>query len=277
MTDDITIPSGPLTLRGTLTLSGATSPTATAPAALLVSGSGPIDRNSNTKRLAIDVMSQLADRLAANGIASLRYDKRGVGDSDGAYLSAGLHDNIDDARAALEVLKARPEVDARRVVVIGHSEGALIAASLADDDQLAGVVLLAGTARNGREVLLWQARQLAPTLPKPVRWLMKLLRQDIERSQVTKLDRIEASTDDVIRIQLVIMARTVPTHFTGHVIDDVTHLLRREPGAATIRTYKKQVKQPVDHRVVELLVDWVTVRTQTPEEVDSHQKSIGRG
>ncbi len=320
MTDDITIPSGPLTLRGTLTLSGATSPTATAPAALLVSGSGPIDRNSNTKRLAIDVMSQLADRLAANGIASLRYDKRGVGDSDGAYLSAGLHDNIDDARAALAVLKARPEVDARRVVVIGHSEGALIAASLADDDQLAGVVLLAGTARNGREVLLWQARQLAPTLPKPVRWLMKLLRQDIERSQVTKLDRIEASTDDVIRIQLVklnakwfrefmafdptaalrraavpilaitggkdiqvdpadvdIMARTVPTHFTGHVIDDVTHLLRREPGAATIRTYKKQVKQPVDHRVVELLVDWVTVRTQTPEEVDQDQKPIGRG
>lgn len=308
MTDvDITIPSGALTLRGTVTIADAPSPATTAPAALLVSGSGPLDRNSNTKRLAIDVMGQISGHLAANGITSLRYDKRGVGESDGEYLSAGLHDNIADARAALEMLKARPEVDARRVVVIGHSEGALIAAGLADDDQLAGVVLLAGTARDGREVLVWQARQLAPTLPKPVRWLMKLLRQDIERSQVSKLDRIEASTDDVIRIQLVklnakwfrefmafdpksalrraavpvlaitgskdiqvdpsdvgIMERTVPTAFTGHVIDDVTHLLRREDGPATIRTYKKQAKKPVDSGIVELLVEWITARTHKP-------------
>lgn len=309
----ISIPSGSLTLQGTMTL-GAPAPAATTPAALLVSGSGPIDRNSNTKRIAINVMRQLADRLAADGISSLRYDKRGVGESDGEYLSAGLYDNIADAQAALQVLRARPEIDARRVVVVGHSEGALIATCLADDERLGGVALLAGTARNGREVLLWQAQQVAPTLPKPVRLLMRLLRQDIERSQVAKLDRIEASTDDVIRIQFVklnarwfrefmafdpksalrraavpvlaitgandiqvdpgdvgLMERTVPTTFTGHVVDDVTHLLRREPGPGTIRTYKKQARQPIDREVVDLLLEWIKAVTGSEETENQDQ------
>ncbi len=143
---DITIQSGPLSLRGTLVAAGA-SP---GPAALLVSGSGPLDRNSNAKRLPIDVMGQIASHLAAEGVTSLRYDKRGVGESNGEYLTAGIHDNIGDARAALEVLRARPEVDPRRIVVIGHSEGALIASDLARDGDLAGVALLAGAAHNGR-------------------------------------------------------------------------------------------------------------------------------
>lgn len=311
MTDiDISVPSGAFSLRGTLTVAGA-SP---GPAALLISGSGPVDRDSNSKRLPIDVMGQIASQLAAEGIASLRYDKRGVGESDGDYLATGFHDNVADARAALEVLRARPEIDARRIVVIGHSEGALIAADLADDEQLAGVALLAGAARNGHDVLRWQARQIAPTLPKPVQMLMKLLRQDLVRTQTKRLERIETSTEDVIRIQSVklnakwfrefmtfeptqalrhatvpilaitgskdlqvdpadvsLMEQVVPTSFTGHVVDDVTHLLRPEPGPASVRTYKKQARRPLDPRVTRLLIDWVANSTRTENEA-SHDR-----
>ena len=308
MTDiDISIPSGGLTLQGTLAVAGASS----TPAALLISGSGPLDRNSNSKQLAINVMAQIATRLAAEGVASLRYDKRGVGDSDGDYLSSGFHDNVADARAALDVLLERPEVDPKRVVIIGHSEGALIATALADDERLAGVALLAGPASNGREVLEWQTRQLEPTLPTPVRWLMKLLRQDLVKTQAKRLDRIANSTEDVIRIQFVKlnakwfrefmsfeptealeraavpvlaitgindiqidpadverMERVVPTTFTGHVVDDVTHLLRTEPGPATVRTYKKQAKRPLDPGVVQRLTDWVAAVTRPHDDAD---------
>ncbi len=296
----ISIPSGDLTLEGTLTVSGSLP----GPAALLISGSGPIDRNSNAKRLPIDVMGQIATDLAANGIASLRYDKRGVGQSGGDYLSAGFHDNINDARAALKALRARPEIDPDQVVAIGHSEGALIASSLAADEQLAGVALLAGAATNGKAVLQWQAQQVLPTLPKPVKLLMKLLRQDLVRTQTKRLERIESSTDDVIRIQFVklnakwfrefmsfepvaalgraavpvlaitgtkdiqvnpadvaLMEQAVPTPFTGHLVDDVSHLLRAEPGAASVRTYKKQARRPLDERVTELLTTWVAGHT----------------
>ena len=299
---DIAIPSGVHQLRGTLT-TGDSHPGA---AVLLISGSGPIDRDSNAKRIQIAVMSQIAAHLADAGITSLRYDKRGIGESEGEYRSTGLHDNIDDARAALAALRARPEVDVNRVFVVGHSEGALIASALAADPDLAGVVLLAGAAENGKEVLRWQARQIAPTLPKPVQLLMKLLRQDIARSQARKLERIEASTDDVIRIQgikinakwhrefmafdpsqalrratvpvLAItgskdiqvnpadvssMEQIVPTPFVGHVVEDVTHLLRSEPGPASLRTYKKQAKRALDDRILAIITDWIATESCT--------------
>ncbi len=227
-----------------------------------------------------------------------------MGRSDGDYLSAGFRDNVDDARAALDALRARSEVDPDRVVVIGHSEGALIASLLASDEQLAGVVLLAGAATNGKDLLRWQARQVAATLPRPVKWLMTLLRQDLVRTQTKRLARIESSTEDVIRIQFVklnakwfrefmtfepldalrraavpvlaitgtkdiqvnpddvsLMEQAVSTPFTGHLVDDVTHLLRAEQGIASVRTYKKQAREPLDQRVTELLTDWVTTHT----------------
>jgi pimeloyl-ACP methyl ester carboxylesterase len=302
----ISIPSSDLALEGTLT-SGGPLP---GPAALLISGSGPVDRDSNAKRLPINVMGQIATELAANGITSLRYDKRGVGRSEGDYVSTGFNDNIDDARAALTALRARPEVDADQVVVIGHSEGALIASALAADEQLAGVALLAGAATNGRDVLRWQAQQVASTLPKPVKLLMKLLRQDLVRTQTKRLERIESSTDDVIRIQFVklnakwfrefmafepatalrqaavpvlavtgtkdiqvnpadveLMEYAVPGPFTGHLVDDVSHLLRTEPGPPSLRTYKQQARRPLDERVTQLLTDWVAIHTSVENGV----------
>ena len=295
---EISIPSGRVTLAGTLVRVGVEP----GPAALLISGSGPIDRDSNAKRLRTRIMAEVAEHLAANGVASLRYDKRGVGASEGEYLAAGFHDNVEDARAALETLRSRPSVDPSRVVVIGHSEGALIAAELASDSRLAGAILLSGAARDGREVLRWQARQVAPTLPRLVRVLM---RQDLETVQAKRLERLAASTDDVIRMQLVrvnakwfrefmafepgralaraaapVLAITgakdlqvpptdigeieslVPTPFTGLVVEDVTHLLRREAGPPSLRTYRAQARRPVDADVLDLITDWVAARTE---------------
>lgn len=262
------------------------------------------------KRMRIDAMGQLAAHLRGEGIASLRYDKRGVGESGGDYLSAGLHDNVADARDAVAALRERPEVDAGRVFVVGHSEGAIIAAELAASEDLAGVVLLAGSAQPGRAVLEWQAGQVAEDLPGPAKVLMKVLRQDVAGQQAKQLDRLAASTDDVERIQFqqvnakwfreflvhdptVSLARArcpvlaitgakdvqvpaadiermrevVPTAFTGHVLDEVTHLLRSDDGPPSIRTYKQQVKRPVDPGVLGLIGGWIA-EVADPRPVD---------
>jgi hypothetical protein len=59
------------------------------------------------------------------------------------------------------------------------------------------------------------------------------------------------------------MERVVPMTFTGHVVDDVTHLLRNEPGPPTLRTYEKQARRPLDPGVFRRLSDWVATSTRT--------------
>ena len=297
----MTFRSGEHTLAGTLTVPESDTQVA---AAVLVSGSGPIDRDSNMKRARLGVMAQVAEYLARRGIATLRYDKRGVGESDGDYRAAGFFDNVSDARAAVAALRARSEIDPESVFVVGHSEGALIATELAADEAPpAGIVLLAGAAQPGKTVLRWQAEQLARTLPTPVKLVMRLLRQDVAKTQEKRFAQLEATTTDVARIQLVkvnakwfrefmghdpaeslqrttvpVLAITgskdvqtdpadvdrmrnlVPTPFEGHVLDDVTHLLRSDDGPASTKTYKQQMKRAVDATLLDLASSWIESR-----------------
>jgi uncharacterized protein len=185
-------------LAGTLTLPDGAAPV---PAVVIASGSGPLDRDSNHRRARFDVARQLAHALAACGLASFRYDKRGVGESPGDWRTAGLHDNVDDLARALESVAGRPEVDAGRILLAGHSEGAILAASVAARGAaVAGVVLFSASATPGEELLRWQVRQIAPTLPPPVRGLLRLLRIDLEKKVAANHERIRATTTDVARI-----------------------------------------------------------------------------
>jgi len=86
-------------------------------------------------------------------------------------------------------------------VLAGHSEGAILAAALAARGvEAAGVVLLSMSATPGEELLLWQTRQIAPTLPAPVRFVLRLFRIDLERKIAANHVRIKATTTDVARI-----------------------------------------------------------------------------
>jgi pimeloyl-ACP methyl ester carboxylesterase len=293
----VQIPGRP-PLAGTLTLPAAPGP---APAVLLASGSGPLDRDSNHRRARFDVARQLAHALAAGGLASLRYDKRGVGVSPGDWRTAGLTENVDDLGRALEALAARTEVDPARLLLAGHSEGALLAAALAarGGSGIAGVVLLSTSATRGDELLLWQARQIAPTLPAPVRALLRLLRTDLEAKVAANHARIRATTTDTARVggarlnarwlreflahdprtdlerltvpvlaltgakdlqvpadDLEVIAATVPGPVETHLVPDLTHTLRRQPGRPSLRAYRTELRQPVDPEVLETVVGW---------------------
>jgi hypothetical protein len=190
--------AGDVELAGTLTLPDAPLPV---PAVAIASGSGPLDRDSNHRRMRFDVARQLAGALAAGGLASLRYDKRGVGESPGDWRRAGFRDNADDLRSAVRTLSERPEVDPGRILAAGHSEGALLAAAVAADGApVAGVVLLSMSATPGEELLRWQTRQIAPTLPAPVRALLRLFRVDLEAKVAKNHAKLRATTADVVRM-----------------------------------------------------------------------------
>ncbi|HBS28424.1 MAG TPA: hypothetical protein DEB06_03000 [Phycisphaerales bacterium] len=129
------------------------------PAVLLLSGSGAQDRDSTI--FGHKPFLVIADHLARAGIASFRYDDRGVGGSTGDLMNSTSLDLVEDARAAVQMLKLQRDIDPARVIVIGHSEGGMIASELAADTQdIAGVVLLASPGVPGGEVLTHQAQIL---------------------------------------------------------------------------------------------------------------------
>jgi fermentation-respiration switch protein FrsA (DUF1100 family) len=103
----------------------------------------------------------LADYLTRRGIVVLRYDDRGTGQSTGDFGAATMLDFTSDAVAAVAWLKARSEVDPRRIGLLGHSEGATLSPLAANTSGgVAFVVLLAGTGVNGRDLLVMQAKAI---------------------------------------------------------------------------------------------------------------------
>lgn len=142
-------PSAGASLAGTLAVPDGPDP---CPVAILVHGQGPLDRDMSFGHL--KPFRTLAEHLAASGIGSLRYDKRGVGKSGGDFGAATRRELVGDVVAALEFLERREEVLPDRIGLIGQSEGGVIApmvASICDD--VAFAVLLAGPAVSGRENL----------------------------------------------------------------------------------------------------------------------------
>jgi len=158
--EQVRIPSNGFTLAGTISKPAqpASSPL---PAVVLVSGSGPNDRDEQVA--GIPVLGQLASAIADAGFMVLRYDKRGVGQSGGRAESAGLQDYVEDLRGALKLLFERKDVDPKRVAIVGHSEGGLVALlAAAKEKKVAGVVLLATPGMPiGDLILAQQAHLLA--------------------------------------------------------------------------------------------------------------------
>jgi alpha-beta hydrolase superfamily lysophospholipase len=153
-------PAG-LRLAGTLTLPKRPAGTRV-PAVVLITGSGAQDRDEGTPFLEHwRPFREIADTLSRRGIAVLRLDDRGVGGSDAGPATATSADYADDIRAALAWLRTRPEIDSTRLGLVGHSEGAIIAPMVAaGNTRLRGIVLIAGTASRGRDILAGQRRYL---------------------------------------------------------------------------------------------------------------------
>ena len=140
------------------------------PAALLIAGSGPTDRDGNGPQIRPATLKKLSDTLVARGIATLRYDKRGANGwktEFGRIEDFRFRDYVDDAVALVAYLRDSGKFS--RVVVIGHSEGGLVAILASRRASVDRLVLLATTARRQGDLLKEQlARQVPPELLTPI-------------------------------------------------------------------------------------------------------------
>ncbi|ADK99324.1 alpha/beta hydrolase family protein [Brevundimonas subvibrioides] len=146
-----------IALAGTLTLPEGTGPF---PAVVLLTGSGAQDRDETI--LDHKPFAVWADALTRRGIAVLRYDDRGVGGSGGGGPNETTGDFATDAQAAIAFLRTRPEIDPARIGLMGHSEGGATAPlAVRNGAPAAFVVLLAGPAMPGAEIIIEQAVRIA--------------------------------------------------------------------------------------------------------------------
>lgn len=157
LSEDVKFPAegGKIALAGTLTLP---EDGKKFPVAILISGSGP--QNRDEEFMTHKPFLVLADYLTKSGIAVLRYDDRGFGQSTGSHGSATSADFANDVRAAIAYLETRKEIDKKRIGLIGHSEGGLIAPIVATDTEVAFMVLLAAPGVSGSQILLQQVASI---------------------------------------------------------------------------------------------------------------------
>ncbi len=168
-------PKAGIRLAGTLTLPRSNGPH---PAVLLITGSGPQDRDEAI--MGHRPFLVIADHLTREGIAVLRVDDRGTGKSTGKFGGATTQDFAGDARAGVDFLKSRKEIDAHHIGLIGHSEGGIIAPMLASQYADIGfIVMLAGSGVTGKEILIEQQYLINRALGVPEEMAQK--NSEIER------------------------------------------------------------------------------------------------
>jgi pimeloyl-ACP methyl ester carboxylesterase len=155
----VSIVANGFNLAGTLSQPSGTAAKGRYPAILMIAGSGPTDRDETVA--GIPIFAQIAGALADGGYYVLRYDKRGVGKSGGRAEGVSIDDYVEDAHAALRFLKERKDVDPKRLVLFGHSEGAWVALAVASkDDDVAALVMAAGPSGTGGDLVLEQQQYL---------------------------------------------------------------------------------------------------------------------
>ena len=289
---DVTIPT-PMghTLAGTLTMPNGAGATARVPAVVTMTGSGPQDRDETLTPLpGYRPFRQFADSLGRRGIAVLRMDDRGTGGSTGNHRTATSADFAEDIRAGLAYLRTRPEIDASRLAVLGHSEGGLIGPLVAvKEPQLRAMALLAAPSWGGRKILDYQltnltrgdtslkGKRLDSALARiPVRidsmrsssaWMKFFLDHDVlavARQVKTPTLLLNGATDQqVTPEQTAELAGAIKSggnaDVTSRVFPDLNHLFVYDPVGFPLG-YSKLVRNNVEPEVIGVTVDWLVAK-----------------
>ena len=180
-------------LKGMLTLPEGNGPF---PAVVLVHGSG--SSNMDEKVYKMTPFRDLAEGLAAHGIASVRYDKRSFAHGlkmlrDKSLMITVREETIEDAVSAVNLLKADSRIDPEKVFLIGHSMGAMLAPRIdAEGGSCRGLILMAGTPRKLEDVLKDQVEEQLSQMPA----LIRKLTEKKMRQLVAQFDGMYELTDE---------------------------------------------------------------------------------
>jgi len=262
------------------------------PAVITISGSGAQERDEAI--LGVEgyrPFREIADTLGRRGVAVLRFDDRGTGESEGNHAIATSRDFADDVRALVAWLRTRDDIDPDRILLLGHSEGGLIAPLVAaGDPRLAGIALLAGPAYTGARIIAFQqrsaiaqqypsafaaardsmfraAQQQVDSIARSNPWIREFLTYDpvptAERVRVPVLI-LQGETDMQVTPEqadtlAAALQRGGNRAVTVHRLPTTNHLFQRDPSGLP-DGYGALPDRRVTREALGLVTDWVLAR-----------------
>lgn len=209
-----------ITLAGTLTLP---KKVGKFPVVVLISGSGP--QNRDEELMGHKPFLVLSDFLTRNGIGVLRYDDRGSYASKGNFAKATTNDFATDVAAAISYLKTRKEIDTKYIGLIGHSEGAIIAPIVAANDKsIRFIVMMAGTAISGGDLLLLQQEAIGRASGMTEDKLKETAEINAEIYKIVKASNDSASASKKMTEYLIQKMKETPTMDIpkGTTVEDIS-------------------------------------------------------
>lgn len=177
------------------------------PVVLMIHGSGPLDRDENMPAQKLDVFNTIAHVLAKQGIASLRYDKRGCGKSGGDFYKTGHFDLVDDAINCFDFVKTYEHFDSNKIFLLGHSEGCIISPQVSlKRQEVAGIILLCPFVDDIESTLMKQAEQIQKDLNE-LKGIGGFIQKSLARmmgagvqSQRNLINKLKSSTEDTLKV-----------------------------------------------------------------------------
>ena len=174
------------------------------PAIILIGGTGGLDRDGNGTGFKSNLYKDLAEWLTTQGFVTLRFDKRGIGKSGGDRNTVGLSGLVDDVATMIRYLKSVSQ----DILLLGHSEGCIVATLAAERESVSGLILLSGAGAALKTSMQEQAHFLLDEVKRTKGIKGKLLRLSLnEKSVIGKqkklFERVTATDQDTMRIQLM--------------------------------------------------------------------------
>lgn len=241
------------------------------PLVLLIMGTGSLDRDGNAIGFKSNIYKELSDMFVDLGYVCIRYDKRGTHESTGDGKTSGLYDLVNDASNVVHYAKKLDYVDENKVVVCGHSEGAMIATLLTKTEYLQGIILLSGACMNLKDAMLYQnylVLEQVEDMKGILGWyLKKVLKKDKIQKQVSDIyERAEKSTKPRYFYNGTFLSTKYIKEHNSLTKEDYIKLLRAYKGKILAITGQSDVQ--ADYRVLEDIsnIDGVTI--YTPEQVN---------
>lgn len=202
------------------------------PAVVIIMGTGKLDRDGNGFGFHSNIYKDLAHAFAECGYVSARYDKRGTHASGGSFNSTGLYDLTNDAISVIQYLKKLPYVDEKKILVCGHSEGAMIAALVTEKEDTAGLILLGGAGMSLKDALYYQNRLLAEELPNMKGVTGLIMRKSFELDkQLAMIEDMFGKSKETTKETVFVKGASMPAKWLrehgSYTSEDFANILKR--------------------------------------------------